>query len=133
MSSTMACIAQPCGVSPIFSCSAHSSGTEFASATIFFSTAILCSIALARRPDEPRRLRRRALDEFMALLGEQLDAVGGQQLVVADRGRDRALAAMRKARLHVMIAVAAGLERIDPHRLLARQPGSRAHSAHRRA
>ena len=58
----------------------------------------------------------------MALLGQQLDAVGGQQLVVAHRGRDRALAAMLDARLHVVIAGAAGLERIDPHRLLARQP-----------
>ena len=63
----------------------------------------------------------------MALLGEQFDAVGGEQLVVADRGRDRARARPRGAqsRLHVVIAVAAGLERIDPHRLLARQPRRR--------
>jgi len=30
--------------------------------------------------------------------------------------------------LHVVIAAAAGLERIDPHRLLARQPCRRSHA-----
>ena len=82
---------------------------------------------LARRAGQSRRLFRQRADEFAALLGEQFDAVGGEQLVVADRGGDRARARPRcaQSRLHVVIAVAAGLERIDPHRLLARQPGCR--------
>jgi len=48
-------------------------------------------------------------------------------LFVADRGRDGARTRPRGAqsRLHVVIAVAAGLERIDPHRLLPRQPRRR--------
>src|SRR5947207_11424635 len=33
--------------------------------------------------------RRQQFDEAFALLGEQFDGVGGQELVVADRGRDR--------------------------------------------
>src|SRR5713226_6207804 len=122
MSSTIACSAQPCGTFPSFSCCDHSSGTERAKATIRFNTAILRSIAWRGSP-------RQGLDEFVALLGEQLDAVSGEQLVVADRGRDRARARPRSAqpRLHVVIAVAAGLERIHPHRLLAGQPGRRSH------
>ena len=88
ISSTMACIAQPCGVSPIFSCCAHSSGTERASATMCFSTAILRSIAWRGAPDNVRGLLRQRADEFGSLLGEQFDGVGGEQLVVADRGRD---------------------------------------------
>ena len=78
---------------------------------------------LARRARQCRGPRRQLLDEFVALFGQQFDAVGGEQLVVADRGRDRAGARPRgaQARLHVVIAGAAGLERIDPHRLLARQ------------
>ena len=80
---------------------------------------------LARRARQCRGPCRQFLDEFVALFGQQFDAVGGEQLVVADRGRDRAGARPRgaQARLHVVIAVAAGLERIDPHRLLARQAG----------
>ena len=67
----------------------------------------------------------------MPLFGEQRDAVGGEQLVVADRRRDRARARARGAQsgLHVVIAVAAGLERIDPHDLLARQPGRQCDAA----
>ena len=78
---------------------------------------------LARRARERRGPCRQLLDEFVALFGQQFDAVGGEQLVVADRGRDRAGARARgaQARLHVVIAGAAGLERIDPHRLFARQ------------
>ena len=51
MSSTMACMAQPCAVLPIFSCSDQVSGTDFACATIFFSTASLCSSDWRAGPD----------------------------------------------------------------------------------
>jgi len=59
----------------------------------------------------------------VALFSHQLDAVGGEELIIAHRGGDRALAAVLDAGLHVVAAGAAGFERIDPHRLLAGQPG----------
>ena len=64
-----------------------------------------------------------ACHELIAVAGEQAHAVGGEELVVADGGRDRARVRprMRQARLHVIGAVAAGLERIDPHDLFAGQ------------
>src|SRR5881227_1803532 len=58
----------------------------------------------------------------MPLLGDQLDAVGGQELVVADCARDRtAVGASDQSGLRVVAAVAASLERVDAHRLFARQ------------
>src|SRR5580704_1464393 len=89
MSSTMACSAQPCGVSPIFSCSDHSSGTERAIATICFSTCDLGVHRLARRARKLRGAVAQHLHKQRAPLGDQFDAVGGEELVVADRGRDR--------------------------------------------
>src|SRR6185437_11990537 len=64
-------------------------------------------------------------NDFAALFGDQFNAVGGEKLVVADRGGNGARAAMLDAGLHVIISGAACLERIDPHRLLARQSGGR--------
>ncbi len=68
---------------------------------------------------------------MVATLGQQFHRVGGQQLIVADRRRDRAAAGAprREARLHIIVAVAAGLERIDPDDLVPGQPfrGRRSH------
>jgi hypothetical protein len=80
---------------------------------------------LARRARQLRGLFRQRAHEFGALLGDQLDGVGGQQLIIADRGGNGARAAMLDTRLHIVIAGAAGLERIDPHRLLAGETGRR--------
>jgi len=54
------------------------------------------------------RLFGQGLDDVVALLGDQFHAVGGEQLIVADRGREsRAMpAATRSGPRHVMIAVA---------------------------
>ncbi|MBA7475914.1 hypothetical protein ES707_11289 [subsurface metagenome] len=78
---------------------------------------------LARCARQRRGLVAQRLQQRVALLGHQFDAVGREQLVVADRRRDRPRARAAIARLHVVVAVAAGLEGIDPHRLLLGQAG----------
>jgi len=61
---------------------------------------------------------------LIAALGNDFDGVRRQQLVVAQRRRDRARPlVVFKPRLHVVVAVAAGLEAIDAHDLLFGQPG----------
>ena len=52
------------------------------------------------------------------MLGEQAHRIGAQQLVVADRGRDRPrVLAMPSACLGIVLAIAAGLEGVDADRL----------------
>src|SRR5262245_66116852 len=90
---------------------------------MLLSTASLrCSASFAS-PDKPVALQ--GAGELMPLLRQQLDAVGGQELVVAERGgnRPRIRSGIFQPRLHVVLAVAAGLERVDADRLLAREPG----------
>ena len=67
------------------------------------------------------------LDELIAMLGHQPDAVGAQELIVADgrRDRPRARPRMRQSGLHVVGAVAAGLEGIDANDLILGQAGGR--------
>ena len=70
--------------------------------------------------DQARGSRAQPGEELVAVLGEQAHRVGAEQLVVADRGRDRLRVLVRgQPRLGVVFAVAAGLERIDADRLLA--------------
>ena len=84
-------------------------------------------LAVQRAPFAVRQLhgaRRQAFDELIAAFGDDLDGVGRQQLIVAQRRRDRARPLIVfKPRLHVVIAVAAGLEAVDTHDLLFGQPG----------
>jgi hypothetical protein len=63
--------------------------------------------------------------ESLALLGDDLDAVGVQQLIVAERGRDRAGSRpiLFETGLGIVFAVAADLEGVDPNRLLSRKSG----------
>src|SRR5207247_1631000 len=72
-------------------------------------------------------LRAQCLDEVISLLSHQLDAVRGQELIVAERGRDRLRSRFRllEARLHVVCAVAARLEGVNTYDLLLGQPGGK--------
>ena len=66
--------------------------------------------------------------QIVALFRHQLDAVGGEQLIVAERGRDRVRARTRtlKSGLHVVGAVAARrLGSVDPDRQFPGQAGRR--------
>ena len=72
-----------------------------------------------------RRVRPQCLDEQVAALGHDVHRIGREQLVVTERRGDRPRAGARilEPRLDVVLAVAAGLEAVDAHRLLARKPG----------
>ena len=79
-------------------------------------------LSLQRLPGiagQSRRLRLQRPDELISLLRQELDAVGGQQLVVAERGGNRLRPRSRvfQSRLHIVLAVAAGFERVDPNSL----------------
>jgi hypothetical protein len=86
-------------------------------------------LAVQRAPFAVRQLhgaRRQAFDELIAAFGDDLDGVGRQQLIVAQRRRDRARPLIVfKPRLHVVIAVAADLEAVDAHDLFFGQSGRR--------
>src|SRR5205807_1903379 len=77
---------------------------------------------LAWRAGQTRQFRIQHFEKAVALLGDQLDAVRRQKLVVADRARDRAAAGPSdQSGLRIVVAEAASLEGVDANRLLARQ------------
>ncbi len=65
------------------------------------------------------------LDETLPLPGQQARGVGGQKLVIAKRGRDRARPRLveNQPRLRIKFAITACLETVDPYRLLACDSG----------
>ena len=97
----------------------QSSGTVRAKAIILDSVAIFsCNRALRGSPVSAAILK--SGHELVTGLGQQLDAVGSQQLVIAESGRDgvRIRCVVLEARLHVVLTIAARLEAVDLHRLL---------------
>ena len=84
---------------------------------------LLCKACFSGRR-QLRGARFQAADELRPLLGDDLDGIRRQQLVVAKRRGDGARPlAVFKPGLDVVIAVAAGLEAVDAHDLLFCQPG----------
>src|SRR6202167_3412055 len=68
--------------------------------------------------------QRKFFYELTAFFGDDLDRVGRKQLIVAERGRDRArLLVVFESSLHVVAAVAASFEAVDPHDLIPGQAG----------
>jgi hypothetical protein len=63
------------------------------------------------------------LDHEAAVFRQNTDGVGGQELVIAKRSRDRtgAGAGTLEPGLHVVFSVAAGFEAVDSHSLITRQ------------
>ena len=105
------------------SCSFHESGTLRLNAIMRLSASIFRSIASFASPVERLGLLPQRRQQAAAVLGQDRDRIGAEQLVVADGGRDRARPGRRHARLHVIGAVAAGLEGVDADNLIARQAG----------
>src|ERR1700733_11895364 len=63
---------------------------------------------------EPARFSMEFLDELRSLFGDDLDRVGGEQLVIAERGGDRAaMFIVFEARFDVVAAVASRFEAVN--------------------
>src|SRR3954462_4032074 len=123
----IAWMARPFDVFASLSWALQVSGTVRLNAIMALSAAIFLTNASSRVPAQSRRLCLQDIDELIPFLRQEFDAVGGEQLVVAKRGGNCLRAGPRgfQPRLHVVFAVAAGLERIDANGLLLRDAGGR--------
>ena len=80
-------------------------------------------MALAVR--ETARFGAEFLDELRSLFRDDFDGVGGEQLVIAERGGDgAAMFVVFEARFDVVAAVASRLEAVNPHHLVLGQTRS---------
>jgi len=65
------------------------------------------------------------LEDDAPMFGQKVDSVGGEQLVVAKCGGNRAAAGAFQPGLHIVFAIAAGFEAVDADRLILCQAKAR--------